>query len=585
METLIADSCYGLTQFLYEGIVDKNIKFNDLYMQRFLISPIAKYIQNDTNIFAQYQRYINKTDYIWRLRHFTQKNNQNVGMFTGIESLREPKVLPYSIDGPFTIDNVHLKTFTHFWKAGLMKSSILKTPYYCLAGIDYLTRLLDSLIEKDFIRVFAAHIFHDNYYQIEITLPPNYPGPARIRKLIWLVWLDNDIDLQSELIVRGKTNQHFLRRLYMAVNDASFLGEMLMGVYPNSHPFLRPIGKLFDMMRQTPTYTSETFDFIRCLNGPPKNYRLVLCENVPTISTLGAGVTPLEITDLNQLVLKRPVLCIQETITINNLPTSETLKNKFQNCLNLIAARIWDTRWLVRAITPSNISVGPQMGLRLPIMYMIKFHVNRTGLARIDLIPPNYEDTAMVFQNDSNMVFVSLRKLGSVCASTPIFPALVVKPNFLDTDIVRLSQTILYSKNLHTVLFLDAFTTTHTRPTYATDVTLYRKIIPCQDSILEQKFIRAIFPVGPISNTLIGTFDQLNLQQFQIKYNTDNTADTLTMYAFVLPTNRSLLEVDLVDLVDRVLKEVAAAAAEEACNIKVPQSLWSSFMQYVSLPK
>ena len=201
---LILDTHYGVVRYLYNEIFKKKKnQINDLQNQIMFLSCLNKYMLCRTGKFAQlYGMYssLDRTEIVNFYEDRHSKINIHPNEWLNFSKIvPSPRILPKSIDGPYIIDNMSLRRYTHFWiNEHKINSNILATPFFCLDGLDHLYYEMinwKGLCEEKNIemRVNAKHIFHETFYMVEL-FGENKP---EIRFLIWL----DDVDIQSELYV------------------------------------------------------------------------------------------------------------------------------------------------------------------------------------------------------------------------------------------------------------------------------------------------------------------------------------------------------------------------------------------------
>lgn len=216
INTLVLDTHYGVVRYLYNEIFKRTkSEINDLQSQTLFLKCITKYLLCKNGQYAQlYGLYTNFSKEAIReyfeLNRIKMNSTSNEWLnFTTLIS--SPRIIPNTVDGPYIIDNLALRRYTHFWSPKYkFSSNILGLPFYCLDGVDHLYYEMikwKGACENLHIHmnVRGKHIFHDIFYIVEFNAPLHVDTTkttARnsLRNIRFLVWLD-DVDIQTELYV------------------------------------------------------------------------------------------------------------------------------------------------------------------------------------------------------------------------------------------------------------------------------------------------------------------------------------------------------------------------------------------------
>lgn len=486
---LILDTHYGVVRYLYNDIFKKKrSQINDLQNQIMFLSCLNKYMLCRTGQFAQLYGMYSSLNSIEIMNYY--ENNRSKMNMTANEWINfstiiaAPRVLPKTVDGPYLIDSMSLRRYTHFWAPGQkMVSNILAAPFFCLDGPDYLYYEMinwKSMCEQRQVevRVNTKNIFHETFYIVEF---PEH-------NVKFLIWLD-DVDVESELYVIESEPEYedenpdvsydlgnisLLKRIYIACSDNLMFYKILN--LENPDPLQKILNIFFNYL--TPNFV-VTFDgkgprnmksaILDITNSAP-NYDGVLDFN--QVSRLGFNADKndqiYEIESLSQLnvsMVRTPYFLIfQEQINVTSHPTVAYMLTKLQEFLFFMSAGMINKNIYTRMYAmPSGLEGYPAaMKKQLSIIYMQKYKKFSLNRQHVDFNPTFY-DNMYVFSARNLLCTVKSIKyvLRDVISSPPLLPPCAMLIQMEDTEEMlyqRLTQNILYLRRLQTLCFLKDFT-------------------------------------------------------------------------------------------------------------------------------
>lgn len=496
--TAILDTHYGAVRYLYyEIFLKRKNQINDLQNQQLFLSSINKYLLCRNGQYANlYDMYTNLShDQIisyYELQRIKMSSTTYEWLnFTSL--INAPRILPHSIDGPYTVDNLALRRYTYFWTSDYdIKSNILATPFYCLDGVDHLHdemirwKSACETLSKDLkMTVRCKYIFHDIFYMVE------FDGPnISMRFLIWLDATMVDTELYTATMGgAGDANPapiDLMRRLYIACDSSLFVLQL-------SDPGVEDVHlKLLNLL-----IANLSNNFIVTFDGrPPKMTRTAILSVTNNVSTCtpnteggggGSGAALVfesisrfgfnrdltdqiyeieKLSDLNISQIRTPnFLIFQHEIRVSRQPTIADMNIKLQEFLSWLSWGIIDIEMLARMyLMPSQLvnAMANAAKKQLNIVYMQKYRKFCINRENITYDPMFYEKTYVFAAKNLVCTVKSVKHLiRDVITSSPLLPACVMLMPYgagsTEDNILlwaRLTQNIIYLKRLRSIFFL-----------------------------------------------------------------------------------------------------------------------------------
>ncbi|WBR61466.1 hypothetical protein [Drosophila suzukii associated hytrosavirus 1] len=483
---IVLETHYGVVRYLYDLFRKRNNQINDLQNQVLFLRCLTKYILCRTDQYGQLYNMYSRLN-SEQIRKFYEVNRLKLNMVTTdwlncTSLVNAPRILPQSIDGPYTIDSVSLRRYSYFWTSHVT-SNILATPYFCLDGIDHLYyEMIKWKTDMENIGVEMTirnkHIFHETFYMVDLNGIVDKTKNVHIRFLIWL----DDVDIQSELYVisndgEDEDDEHpvninsicLLKRLYIACDNNLFVMQL------NNASKIDPMLKLLNMFVNR---LSE--HFVVSLDGKPPKITQTVVLDVTNETNQGVGL-PLyfndisrfdymvknydsiyEIENIRELHLenvKTPnFLVFQEEVRAAYQPSIEEMNKRIQDLLQLLQIGVLDKSIYVRLFMRDADNLPESADKQLTILYLLKY--KKFCLQREDInYNPTFFDKTYVFAAPNLMCTVKSMKylIRDVIKSTPLLPACVY---ILKEQVLwnRITQNIIYMPRLQTVFFLKNYT-------------------------------------------------------------------------------------------------------------------------------
>lgn len=485
-KTFILDTHYSVVRYLYDNIFKKRKnQINDLQNQELYLKCINKYLLCRSGQYAHlYNLYTSFTrkeilDY-YETNRLKMNSSTNEWLNFTI-TIKSPGIIPQTVDGPYTIDNMALRRYAYFWGERYnLTSNILATPFYCLDGIEHLyyefikwKTMLENYKSIQ-MRIDSKHIFHENFYIIHfMEIKKQQPG-INIRFLIWL----DDIDVQTELYVRNDDDDiSLLKRLYIACDDRAFM-EDLSNVNKTRSELI-----FLNMF-----INNLSSNFVVTFNGkPPRRNNTIVLDVTNNISDAGQSKTLnfMEInrngfhadrvdqiytiermSELHTMSIQTPnFIVFQEQITVSTRPTINEMNTKFQEFLFFLSLGMLDRNIFVRMFMfpETTINTYPNsMKKQLTVIYMQKYRKFSISRETVDYDTTFYDKTYVFSARNLVCTVKSIKYLiRDVIQSSPLLPACAMIVHSMDNEILtwqRITQNIVYFKRTHTICFLNNFT-------------------------------------------------------------------------------------------------------------------------------
>lgn len=498
-QNYILHTHYGCVRYLYYEVFRKSShQVDNLNCQTLYLNAITKYLLCRDGQYAHlYNMYTNlsKTQIIdYFISNRAKMNLYDTTWLDHTYILPSPNVLPNTIDGPYTIENLCLRRYSYFWKTHLnVTSNILATPFYCLDGIDHiyyeLIRWKSECENLDVdIHISTEHIYHEIFYIVSLK---GSTEQTREIHFSFLLWLDSP-NIQSELYCSGMSGDvncdyesnsniplNLLKQLYITCNDIQ--------IFYRSQTQNKSL-RLINMLMKT-----LSNNFVVTFNGKePINTKVTVLNLTNSISDSsninnnlrfenivrrGFSINSAVVNDyiyeiesfseINLSYVKTPyILFIQHNIGVITKPSISEMSQNLQIMLYLLSFGIIDKNIFLRVginskIIPNYTPNGSKR--RLQIIYMQKY--NRSQINTTENVDFNstFFDYTYVFLAPNLFCNVkSISHLIKNClTSPPLLPSIVQCLNSNDIAPIlwkRITQNIVYLNELNTICILSNFT-------------------------------------------------------------------------------------------------------------------------------
>lgn len=558
----ILDTHYGAVRYLYAIFRKRNNQFDDLQNQQLFLKPINKYLSCTSGQYMYFaQLYLQKESEEIEKHFRTNRLATNIRPYEWMsycDLITAPKVIPQTINGPYMIDNMRLRSFSYFYGTEYqMVSDIIATPFYCLDGIDFLYQETAKLwqLANDYniaLKVKSKHIYHDVFYIIEVTVPER-------GKISWLCWLD-DVDVKSELYVQNNENVQLLKRLYVACNNNSYFLHIINTNETDNGIMI--LNVLFKNLSENFIVTHD--------NRPPSTFRtLVLNLDSPVPVHFPFSDNLINFTfnheNENQIyaienlkglhieTFSTPyVLMFQQEFIVHERPTQDQMIDEYVRFLELLNSGIIDDECFIRLLKlPNRLQhFAKPLQKRYNIVYIQHFRHFPINRQNIEWDAPFFE-RSYVFNSkhiNANVKSISYIINTVLKKSNALLPGCCYLTMLKTPSSAwhRVTQNVIFHKNIKTFSFLKNFTlqenyyespnslaamtSLNTETLFVDDVKTYNATIVSELEIVDQ--LRLIF-TSDLSNEsiLVATFEDINLRCFTVDSNC-----RLEVFVFCKPT-------------------------------------------------
>lgn len=485
----ILDTHYGVVRYLYyEVLLKRKRQINDLQNQILFLKNINKYLLCRTGQFAHLYNLYSDIPRDKIIEYFElNKIKMNQSRYTWIDYTRlilAPEIVPVSIDGPYSMDNISLRTYTYFWSREIydIRSNILATPFFCLDGIDHLHNEMIKwkstceVFDNITMNISVKHIFHDIFYIVDIH--NKLLSDIQNVNIRFMVWLD-DATLESELYAtkcNDNSESCLLKRLYISCDSPSFIYNL--STMNDNHPQLIILNCLVNNLSRN---FVSTFDG-RC----PKIFSSAILDvtnnnssssmdsslDFTNISSTGFNndvtdqvYTIEKLSELQTAHVTTPnFLLFQETTYSTTAPSIIDMNSKLQLMLNYLSIGVIDNGIFIRMFMMTDKLNTPEaLKKQFNIIYTqkyIRFDISRN---REPDLNPTFFDKIYVFSAKHLACTVKSPKylVRDVIKSTPLIPPCAMMMFTIDQNDLkwlRVTQNIFYLKNLRTLFFTKNFT-------------------------------------------------------------------------------------------------------------------------------